>query len=118
MSRPTSGCRNLSGQRLARLLAEAFSYGADGAEFVVCAPDGTKGAVPRKEVRAKDDVHLVLEGADPMDYVEYTAAAAVAERFATDLATPLETECYFYATGVSIYPRLGWSRGVNGQGHR
>ncbi len=102
----------LSRQRLARLIAEGLSYGEDGAELTVCLPDGAPGAVLRKEIRAANDVHLVLQGSSPIDFVEDTeqAAAVVADHFATQLGTPLEHGCYYYATRISIYPRHGWSR--------
>ena len=103
---------HLSRQRLARLLAEGLSYGENGAELTVCLPDGTPGAVLRKEIRAINDVHLVLQGSSPIDFVEDSeqAAAVVADHFATQLGTPLEQGCYYYGTGISIYPRHGWSR--------
>src|SRR5688500_3921152 len=67
---------HLSRQRLVRLLAEGLSYGENGAELTVCLPDGTPGAVLRKEIRAINDVHLVLQGSSPIDFVEDTEQAA------------------------------------------
>ena len=52
--------RDLNEQRLRELVSEAFSYGKPGSKFILCLPTGTRALVMHKDIRAKNDVHLVF----------------------------------------------------------